>query len=543
MVKKNQKHILFLILIVFAALVYFVGLFVDIAGDAAKYAAIAKNIFYSGDWINLTIHHEPYDQKPPLLFWLGTFGYSVFGVNNFGFKFFPVLYTFFGVYSVYRLGSSLYNKKVGRLAALLITFSEIYFLYNVDVHTDMVLMTNVVFALWQLYDYLQKKKTLNFILGFFAVGLAILTKGPIGAFVPAVAVFSYLVSQKKFRELFHPKWLLGILIAFVTASPAFIGLYDQFGVEGLKFFFWTNNFGRIAGSYVVRKNTDYFFYVHTLLYMYAPWSLVLFISLFREFREFFKKRFSGADHFLFWGTWLFFIIITVAMGKSPNYMMILIPLFSIVLAKWLIQFLNNPQSKLAKVVLKLQFFWVVLLWVCILLFVGYLFPIKNIASWGLVLLGLATTIYIYRTQKDVQVRFLAPSMLVIALLGFFINTHILPFIFQYQSSVVATRKYNEFAKKGEHLYNYDYEQFELFFYSKDDVRLIDNENMLDSVCHQPGSWIFCYKDGLSDIESLNTPIDTIYQFKHRGVYRTGIQFILPSSREKSLRNTYLVKTK
>ena len=541
MVKRNQ--ILFIALIVFAALVYFLGLFVDIAGDSAKYAAIAKNIFHSGDWINLSIHGDPYDQKPPFLFWLGTLGYYLFGFSNFGFKFFPVLYAFFGVFCVYKLGSSLYNNKVGKLAAILISFSVIYFLYNVDVHTDMVLMTNVVFALWQLYEYLKNKKTVNFVLGFFAVGLAITTKGPIGAFVPAFAVLSYLVFQKKYKELFHLKWLLGILIAFVTALPAFIGLYNQFGVEGLRFFFWTNNFGRIAGSYVVSKNTDYFFYLHTLSYMYAPWSLVLFVALFLEFRDFIKKRFSGAEYFIFGGTWLFFIILSVARGKSPNYMLILIPLLTLILAKWLSRLMENPQGKLFKAVSKMQVSMVALLWVCLALFNGYLFPSYNIAYWILIFGVLIVTLYIYRTQKDVQVRFLVPSMLVVTLFAFSLNVHLLPFIFQYQSSIVATRKYNELAKAGEHLYNYNYEQFELFFYGKDDVQLIKDEGGLSKVCQQPGSWIFCYDKGLQDIKDLHTPIDTIYRFKHRGIYNMGIKFILPSKREKSFQSTYLVKTK
>ena len=543
MFNKKQNQILLGGILLFAALVYFIGLFVDVAGDAGKYAAISKNIFRSGDWINLTIHGGPYQEKPPLLFWLGTMGYYLFGVGNFGYKFFPVLYAFFGIYCVYRLGASLYNKHVGQLAALLITFSEIYFLYNVDVHTDMVLMTNVVFALWQLYEYLKTKKKVNFGLGFLGVGLAIMTKGPVGAFVPAIAVGTYLISQRRFRELFHPKWLLGVLIALVVASPAFISLYEQFGLEGLRFFFWTNNFGRIAGTYVVRGNTDYFFYLHTLLYIYAPWSLILFGALYFEFRDLVKKRFSGAEYFIFGGTWFYFVILSVARGKAQNYLLILIPLLTIVLAKWLDRLIEKPQSRQFKVFAKMQVIIVVLLWLCVLLFNGYLFPLRNMACWMLIVAAFGTTYYIYRKSREVQIRFLAPSMLVIALLGFSFNAHILPYIFQYQSSVVATRKYNELSKPGEHLYNYDYEQFELFFYGKDKVKLISDTTMLDSVCHIPGSWIFCYDQGLKEIKMLNTPIDTVLRFKHRGIYRTGIKFILPSSRETTLRNTYLVKTK
>ena len=58
----------FVVLVAVAA--YVSGLFVDVTRDGSKYASVAREIFDSGDWIRLKIHGEPYDQKPPLLFWL-----------------------------------------------------------------------------------------------------------------------------------------------------------------------------------------------------------------------------------------------------------------------------------------------------------------------------------------------------------------------------------------------------------------------------------------------------------------------------------------
>ncbi len=544
MLTNNSKDQLIIkILIAFAAIVYLVGLFVDVAGDAAKYAAIAKNIYHSGDFVNLTIHGDAYDQKPPFLFWLSTLGYALFGISNFSFKLFPVLYGLLGLFFVYKLGSSMYSKQVGKLAALLLGFSEIYYLYSVDVHTDVVLLSNMAFALWQLHEYLKSKKTVNFVLGFFGVGLSVMTKGPIGLFVPALAVISYLLFNQQYRELFNPKWILGLLITFVTAIPAFYGLYNQFGLEGIEFFFWTNNFGRIAGTYVGSTNTDYFFYLHTLLYIFAPWGFVLFFAIFFEFKSLAGRKANKADYFLHGGIWLFFLILSVARGKSPNYILIIMPLLTVLLAKWLNYFLEKPETGLYRVVTKLQGAIVVLLWVCLVLFVGYLFPMKQFAYWGLIVVGLVGTWFIYKQGSTPAIRFFAPSMLVITLLSFFLNAHILPYIFQYQSSIVATRVFNEKADADARLYNYDYEQFELFFYGRDEVELIEDSTELKVVTANPDSWIFCYEKGLKDIQALEVPVDTIYEFKHRGVYRTGIQFINPSSRERSLGTTFLVKLK
>ncbi|WP_321285471.1 glycosyltransferase family 39 protein [uncultured Sunxiuqinia sp.] len=538
---KNRQ--IYLLLTVFAAVVYFVGLFVDIAGDAAKYGAIAKNIFHSGDYFNLSIHDDPYKEKPPFLFWLSTLGYCLFGVSNFSYKFFPVLYGFFGIFCVYKLGTSMYDKRTGQIAALLLAFSEIYYLYSVDVHTDIVLLSNMAFALWHLYEYLKNKKTLNFILGFAGVGLSMMTKGPIGVFVPATAVIFYLIFNREYKQLIHPKWFLGLAITFATAIPAFYGLYNQLGLEGLEFFFWTNNFGRIAGTYVARANTDYFFYLHTLLYLFAPWGFVLFIAVFLEMKSLLKKQALPADYFLHGGIWFFFIILSIAKGKSPNYILIVMPLLTVLLAKWLNRLLSDQNTLIYKIVFRLQAFVVVLLWICLFLFITYLFPLAKVGYWLIVIPALAMTYYMYSTKKDGFIRFFAPSMLIITLLSFFINSHILPYIFQYQSSIVATRKFNKEASQQAQLFNYDYEQFELFFYGRDGAELIEDTTELKIAVTKPNAWIFCYGEGLNDIKKLNTTIDTIYQFKHRGVYRTGIQFILPSSREHSLKTTYLVKTK
>jgi 4-amino-4-deoxy-L-arabinose transferase-like glycosyltransferase len=114
-------------------------------------------------------------------------------------------------------------------------------------------------------------------LGFAAIGLAMLSKGPIGAAIPAFAVIGHILLKKEFRFLLDYRWYLGTVLAFVVASPALIGLMNQFGWEGIRFFFWENNVGRITGTYIQAVN-DPIFYVHTLLYMFLPWILLFFIS-------------------------------------------------------------------------------------------------------------------------------------------------------------------------------------------------------------------------------------------------------------------------
>jgi 4-amino-4-deoxy-L-arabinose transferase-like glycosyltransferase len=138
-------------------------------------------------------------KNPRCLFWLGALGFAIGGISNFWFKFPVLLLVFFGFYSAYGLGRSLYNRRVGMLTAFLMAFSLIYTLYSMDIHTDTPLQVFITFALWQLSEFIQTKRNKHWILGFTGIGFAMLSKGPIGAAIPAFAVVGHILLRKDFR--------------------------------------------------------------------------------------------------------------------------------------------------------------------------------------------------------------------------------------------------------------------------------------------------------------------------------------------------------
>ena len=125
MLKNGLLFSLFLLLIA----AWIAGLFIDLTGDAGLYAAISRQMVESGDWLNLKINGEPYDQKPHLLFWLAGAGISIFGNTNFAFKLFPILFALSGIYFTYRLAKLMFSKTAGRWAALFTATSQMFFLY------------------------------------------------------------------------------------------------------------------------------------------------------------------------------------------------------------------------------------------------------------------------------------------------------------------------------------------------------------------------------------------------------------------------------
>ena len=538
MVENKPLRFIILFVVIMGLLAYFSGLTVDFTRDAGKYATVAKEIFQNGNYINLTVHGQPYDQKPPLLFWLGALGFAIGGISNFWFKLPVLLVVFAGIYWAFRLGKSLYNRRVGFLTATFLAFSLVYSLYSMDIHTDTLLQTFVTLALWQLFEFVKTNKTSHAVFGFIGVGLAMLSKGPVGAAIPAFAVIGHLLLKKEYKSFFDYRWYLGILIAFVVVSPALIGLMNQFGWNGLKFFFWDNNVGRITGSYVKAVN-DPVFYVHTLAYLFLPWSLLFFASAFMDIKTLIKNKFQAAEYFTVTGIWVYFIILNSASSQLPNYVFSIVPLIAVLTAKW-IDIALEQKEKLLKVFQVTQRVVVILLWAGVFIVALYLFPKADWYVWVLIVAGIAATYYLPQITDDRGVRLVLPSVVVFVCFAVVINLHVVPHMFSFQAPPKAARYYTEFAKENEKLYNYKYGQYELFFYSEPQAIQLNSDEEMKAVAGISGNWIFTDAEGFAEIKKLNLVPDFVMEYRHLYLNRAG-RFFNPRTRNYVLQPMYLIK--
>ncbi len=537
----QKNKILTLIIIVFALVgitAYVSGLFIDVTRDAGLYATISKEIFENGNFINLTIHGEPYDQKPPLLFWLGALGFFVGEVSSFWFKFPVFLLVLAGFYWAFKLGESLYNKKTGILTAVILFSSFIYSLYSMDIHTDTPLQAFVTLALWQLFEFLKTGKSKNWILGFIAIGLAMLSKGPIGAAIPAFAVGGHILLKREYKRFLDYRWYLGIVIALVLSSPAIIGLMNQFGWAGLRFYFWENMIGRVTGTYVQAVN-DPVFYVHNLLHQLFPWSILFFITVFFEFRILIKNRFRSHEYFTFTGIWIYFIVINSASSQLPNYVFAIVPLMAVLTSKWMVLSAEKFTSQF-NIFFYVQTAMVILTWLAIYFVTLYLFPSPEAWFWIIPVAGIASTWYIYATVQKRLIKLTVPSVIAAFSVMFLMNTHIFPYLFSYQSTGKAARYINENAGEEDKLFDYKHRQYEIFFYSEIEAEQLYKPEEMKSVAGKKGHWIYTNADGYTDLKNLSLKPDTVIEYKHLDLSRPA-KFMNPLTRNEALQPMYLVK--
>src|SRR5690606_2851194 len=125
------------------------------------------------------------------------------------------------------------------------------------------------------------------------------------------------------------------------------------------FIFWEQSFERLSGEGVGKNSSDYFFFFHTFLWVFLPWTFIGIASYWDKIKVFIKNKFQfGAEQeFLtLGGVTLIFIIISFAQFKLPHYLNITIPLFSVLTASYLFGLYAKNKEKTLKIFLGVQYF-------------------------------------------------------------------------------------------------------------------------------------------------------------------------------------------
>jgi hypothetical protein len=468
----------------------------------------------------------------------------MFGVSIFVFKLPTLLFTIPGIYSVYRLGLLIYDRRTGLIAALIYSSSEALFLYTMDVHTDLLLTSNIIFGTWQLAEYLKKQRFINFILGFVGIGLAMISKGIIGLAVPVFAISGYLIAKRDYRTLFSPKWLLAIPVLMLILYPALKGLYDQFGLPGLKFYFWSNNIDRIRGDYSGGRH-DYSYCLHTFTYIFMPWSLYSFAAFIKDLRILKKSKFSilNISSVLCYSPIIVLaLIISISSQQAPHYLLPIIPFIAIITAKSIHDSaFTDLYPKTLRLMLTFRTLIVILLWPLVIIMITYFFPTRNLLIWLPIVFMLFLLVYSFIRLNSKIEKLILPPLITIFVLAFTANTAYMPTALKYHGPIQASYLYNKLATDNSKLYTYNYGQFETYFYPRN-VSDFVKKNQLSDILSDDSCWFITDETGFREIMSVDEAvISDQYIFPYKKLTNVSLKFLNPGTRESDLSKIYLLK--
>jgi 4-amino-4-deoxy-L-arabinose transferase-like glycosyltransferase len=428
----------YIVLFGFLGLICLSGLWIPLMdNDAAHHANIALRMYITGDYVNLIDNGKDYLDKPHLHFWLAAISYKIFGVNEVAYKLPSFLISIGGLYSLYKLGSLLYNQETGRLTALILGTAFAFVISLSDVRMDAILVAAICFACWQLIETVVHKRW-YYIVGS-AVGLAIgfSVKGSIGIFVPLMFLTWYVIEKKQIAFLYSIRFMAILLLSALFITPVLCCYYIQFNlhpektirgrdhIDGVRFALFGGGAERFAGGMSQDSKKDLLFFFYTFLWAFAPWSVLAYMGIVRTIRE--KKQWFISATIV-----TLALLIGLAGSKLPHYLNISFP-FAALLVAALIN--EKPLSKTVKAIL---YSMVAILLISTVVVNGWLFPDKlyRLFFWGGILM--VGSLLSRKTAKDTTP--FTSVLMACFFLYLFLNSNFYPKLLEYQGGQELAEK-------------------------------------------------------------------------------------------------------
>jgi 4-amino-4-deoxy-L-arabinose transferase-like glycosyltransferase len=324
--------------------------------DDCTYAALARNIVDSGDWLPLSYHGGAFWQHGPFVPWLTAIAFQFFGPSDDAARAVSILFAIATVWlaaaAARRLASVLFPpdpadphatlraELVGVAAAIILLGTEPFLRFGGRARLDAALTFFVLGSVYAAARAMGGERRYHYVAGL-CVGLAIYAKGVAALLVlPGLALAPLLARTPR---IFADKHLAGgVLLAIALPAPwlawvllhhrdAFIDEYLLKFVGGV----WTT--GRAM------EPQPWWRTIADLATSYWPWLPVLLLAIARAFHDAVRKRRASLAAYA--ASIVFGLAIVSALStKYPHYVLPLYPLMAVLGAVELARLLRSART-------------------------------------------------------------------------------------------------------------------------------------------------------------------------------------------------------
>lgn len=300
--------------------------------DETRYIGVAWEMWLRGDFLVPFKNGMPYSDKPPLLMWLYQLGWAVFGVNEWWPRLVSPLCSALSLAMTYRLARRLWPQQpeAGSRALLVLGSSLLWLLFSTAAMFDVLLASWVLLGIVAIEHASRTAGMRGFALLALALGLGILTKGPVVLLhVLPVAVLAPWwrpgIARRRWYAGLALAVLAGALLALAWAIPA----GRQGGAAYQHAIFWGQTANRMVQSFAHQR--PFWWYLPLLPVILFPWSLWP-----ATWRGLFALRARALDpgtrFCLAWCVPVFLALCLIS-GKQPHYLVPLLPAFALLGAR------------------------------------------------------------------------------------------------------------------------------------------------------------------------------------------------------------------
>ena len=187
--------------------------------DEINFAESAREMILTGNYSRVQIDFKPFWEKPPLFFWMQAASMHLFGINEFAARFPNACVGVLTLLTLFLIGKKLRDNTFGFIWALMYLGAftpHLYFKSGIiDPTFNLCIFLGIYFFFRAKIE--PNKSMPNTLLAGVFIGLAILTKGPVGGLIWGLTVFFYLVATK-FKQSIKWKEILIFGISCVLVA-------------------------------------------------------------------------------------------------------------------------------------------------------------------------------------------------------------------------------------------------------------------------------------------------------------------------------------
>lgn len=300
----------------------------------------ARELIETGNYLLPLTNYEPWLDKPILYFWLVTLSYKIGGISPFVGRLPSALSAIALSLTVFAATRTLIRTRTAFLAAVFFLCCPLSSVVGHVCLTDMTLSLCISACILFLYRGLRCRTKKDLFIGYLALGLGLLCKGPIAGILCGLSLGLYIILKNRSRQgtwqdikALHP--LAGLSFALAINLPWYLSANAATSGKFFETFFFTQNFGRMVGK--VNHQEPWWFYIPVFFGGFFPWSLVGLPTTALLGRS--LKKDSGKDGVavdLYRLSLCWFISVVVLFGviktKLPTYILSAVPAFAIMTA-------------------------------------------------------------------------------------------------------------------------------------------------------------------------------------------------------------------